>query len=109
MTIQALNPQDRRRLFRFVCSFAWADLEVVDAERQLLQRLISKMDLQEEEASEIAQWLSRPPDPASIDPQDIPIEHRQLFLDTVTQMILADGRVEDGEAENLELLRQMIG
>ncbi len=109
MTIQALNSEDRRRLLRFVCSFAWADLEVVDAERQLLQRLIAQMNLGEEEASEVEGWLAHPPDPASIDPQDIPHQHRQIFLDTVTAMILADGRVDDGEAENLDLLRQMIG
>jgi uncharacterized membrane protein YebE (DUF533 family) len=109
MQLQDLNSKDRRRLLRFVCSFAWADLEVVDSERAMLGRLIKKMGLDDEEAEEVAGWIARPPDPDMIDPQDIPSAHRQLFLDTVTAMILADGRVADGEAENLDLLRQMIG
>jgi len=108
MKLNELNPEDRHRLLRFVCSFAWADLEVVDSEREMLRRLISQMDLEAEEAEEVSGWISHPPDPASIDPQDIPLEHRELFLDTVKKMILADGHVADGEAENLLLLKMML-
>jgi uncharacterized tellurite resistance protein B-like protein len=108
MKLQELSSENRRSLLRFVCSFAWADLEVVDAERKMIGRLIDQMNLDEAETAEVKQWISRPPDPASIDPQQIPQEHRQLFLDTVTAMVLADGEIAEGEAENLELFRMLI-
>jgi uncharacterized tellurite resistance protein B-like protein len=108
MQLKELSSENRRRLLRFVCSFAWADLEVVDAEREMIGRLIDQMELDEAETAEVKMWIARPPDPASIDPQEIPQEHRQLFLDTVTAMVLADGEIAEGEAENLDLFRMLI-
>jgi hypothetical protein len=51
--------------------------------------------------------LNHPPDPDTIDPLDVPQAHRQLFLDEVTRMVLADGIVADGEAENLALFQAL--
>ena len=43
-----------------------------------------------------------------LDPEDIPREHRQLFLDAARAMILSDGEVGDVEAENLVILDQLL-
>ena len=41
--INELSREDRVRLLRFVCSFAWADLKVQDQERQFLGALVKKL------------------------------------------------------------------
>ena len=35
-----LAPETRLTLMKFVCSFAWADLEITDAEREYVARLV---------------------------------------------------------------------
>jgi len=107
MSLQNLSPEERRQLLRFVCSFAWADLKVVDSERDLLRSLVGRMGLPEAESAEVDTMLNHPPDPDTIDPMDVPQEHRQLFLDEVTRMVMADGIVADGEAENLALFQAL--
>jgi uncharacterized tellurite resistance protein B-like protein len=108
MELKDLDSEDRLRLMRFVCSFAWADLEIADAEKSMVKKLISQLELSEEEQAEVNQWLKIPPPPESIDPTDIPREHRQLFLTTALQMVGADGVVDEREVENLALFERLI-
>src|SRR4029079_7649677 len=49
MSLQKLNREDRQRLMRFVCSFAWADLEVKKTERMLVQKMAKKLALHDVE------------------------------------------------------------
>ena len=93
---------------RFVCSFAWADLEITDRERDFIIKMVDSLDLDEDEREEVAQWLEVPPRADDLDPEDIPREHRQLFLDAARAMILSDGEIEDVEAENLVILDQLL-
>ncbi len=93
---------------RFVCSFAWADLEVTSEERAFIVQLVDRLELGEEERKEVAQWLEVPPRADDLDPADIPREHRQLFLDAARAMIISDGEVDDVEAENLVILDQLL-
>jgi len=106
--LDALNKEDRLQLMRFVCSFAWADLEIADAERDFIVKMVVRLDLDEEEQEQVAQWLEVPPRADDLDPADVPKEHRQLFLDAAKAMILSDGNVEDVEAENLIILDQLL-
>lgn len=106
--LDALNKEDRLQLMRFVCSFAWADLEIADAEREFIVNLVVRLKLDEEEQEEVAKWLEVPPRADDLDPADVPKEHRQLFLDAARAMILSDGTVEDVEAENLIILDQLL-
>jgi len=108
MEFDDLSSADRLRLMRFVCSFAWADLEIADAERSLIHKLVDKLDLSESERAEIALWMKIPPPPESVDPTDIPVEHRQIFLNTALQMVGADGVVDEREVENLALFEQLL-
>ncbi|MFA9472339.1 MAG: TerB family tellurite resistance protein [Deltaproteobacteria bacterium] len=106
--LDALNREDRLQLMRFVCSFAWADLEIADAERDFIVKMVVRLGLDEEEQEQVAQWLEVPPRADDLDPADVPKEHRQLFLDAAKAMILSDGNVEDVEAENLIILDQLL-
>ncbi len=106
--LDALNKEDRLQLMRFVCSFAWADLEIADAEREFVVKMVVRLGLDDEEQEQVAKWLEVPPRADDLDPADIPVEHRQLFLDAAKAMILSDGNVEDVEAENLIILDQLL-
>lgn len=106
--LDSLDREDRLQLMRFVCSFAWADLEVTSEERAFIVQLVDRLELGEEERKEVAQWLEVPPPADDLDPADIPREHRQLFLDAARAMIISDGDVDEVEAENLVILDQLL-
>lgn len=106
--MQKLSRQDRLSLMKFVCSFAWADLEIKDAERKFVRSMIKKLQLDEEEAAQVQRWLQTPPRPEEIDPTDVPQEHRKLFLDTVRALVAADGEISADERENLALFDQLL-
>ena len=106
--LDALSRDDRLQLMRFVCSFAWADLEVTEREREFIVKMVDRLDLNDDEREQVAKWLEVPPRADDLDPADIPREHRQLFLDAARAMILSDGEVGDVEAENLVILDQLL-
>lgn len=93
---------------RFVCSFAWADLEIAASERGFVKKLMGQMELDEHERSQVENWLRVPPHPEDVDPTDIPIEHRQLFLNSALQMVGADGVVDEREVETFSLFEKLL-
>ena len=106
--LDELDREDRLQLMRFVCSFAWANLEVTDQERDFIVKMVERLGLDEDERMQVGKWLEVPPRADDLDPADIPREHRQLFLDAARAMILSDGDVDDVEAENLVILDQLL-
>lgn len=102
-----LPREDRLRLMKFVCSFAWADLEVQDEERAFVGRMIDFLGL-EDDRKLIEGWLRHPPRPEEVDPTDVPREHRELFLDAVRRLVAADDRIDPKEAETLALFEQLL-
>jgi len=108
MEIQDLDQESRLRLVRFVCSFAWADLEVQDAERNWVHKLLDELGLDEEMQAQAERWLKVPPPPEDVDPLDIPLEHRQIFLNTVLQVVGADGVVDSKEMETLSIFEKLL-
>ncbi|EYF00376.1 TerB family tellurite resistance protein [Chondromyces apiculatus] len=105
--LDKLSREERLQLMRFVCSFAWADLEIQPKERKYISRLITRLHLSEEEKAQVKTWLEVPPETEALDPQLIPRAHRELFLDTARKMIEADGKIDPEEAESLRLLEQL--
>jgi len=93
---------------RFVCSFAWADLEIVDAERALVHDLVSQLELDEEDKTQVEEWLKHPPRAEELDPQDIPVAHRQVFLNAALKMVAADGVIDKDEVENFALFEKLL-
>ena len=106
--LESLDGKQRLRLMKFVCSFAWADLQVRPEERDFIARMMERLDLEAEERSKVKAWLEVPPPPDAIDPSAIPHAHRQLFLEAIEGVIRADGQVAPEERENLDLLRELL-
>jgi uncharacterized tellurite resistance protein B-like protein len=103
----SLSREDRLRLMKFVCSFAWADLEVQDEERTFVAKMVKHLEL-DADAKLIEGWLRHPPRPEEVDPTDVPREHRELFLDAVRRLVAADDRIDPKEAETLALFEQLL-
>lgn len=106
--MQALDREDRLRLMKFICSFAWADLEIQDDERKFIGKLVKELELDEEEQALVEGWLEVPPRAEEVDPAEIPPAHRQLFLDTVRAIIVSDGKIDRDEAESFALLEALM-
>ena len=106
--LDQLDRRERLSLMKFVCSFAWADLEVRPEERAFVARMVERLGLDAEDALKVRGWLEVPPAPDSIDPTQIPRAHRQLFVDAVEGVIRSDGEVAREERENLELLTELL-
>jgi uncharacterized membrane protein YebE (DUF533 family) len=102
--LHELDRKDRLRLMKFICSFAWADLEIQEEEREFIKRVIRTLDLDPDEREMVDEWLEVPPRPEEVDPTDTPREHRALFRDLARAVVVADGRVDDEEGINLALL-----
>ena len=108
MRLSELDRADRLRLLKFVCAFAWADLEVHPQERAFAMRLVRRLGLDEAEERQVKGWLEVPPPPESVDPTDIPAEHRKVFLAAIDGVIAADGEVQPEERESLRVLEQLL-
>jgi uncharacterized tellurite resistance protein B-like protein len=109
MSLSDLSREDRLRLMKFVCSFAWADLEVQDEERTFVKKMMGRLELDQDEQKKVEEWLQVPPPPEEVDPSTIPAAHRALFLDTVKQVVAADKVLDPDEHENLQLFEQLLG
>jgi tellurite resistance protein len=103
-----LSGPDRLLLLKFLCAFAWADLEVSEKERRFVTGLVSRLGLAPDEATEVNGWLDVAPSPGSVDPKQIPREHRKLFLDAIRAVVYADGKVDPDERANLDQLRAAL-
>ena len=107
MSIAELDREDRLRLMKFVCSFAWADLEVQDGEKRVVERLIKTLDL-DADRELIQRWLRSPPPPDEVIAPRVPRAHRELLLDAARAVFSADGVIDPKEQEHFELLEQLL-
>jgi uncharacterized tellurite resistance protein B-like protein len=101
-----MNRDERLLLLRFVCSFAWVDGDVAEAERAFVKRLMQRMDLAAEDQNEVHSWLLAPPDPP--DPAAIPAHHRRAFLEAMRAMMFVDGRIDPEEEAHFDRLRGLL-
>jgi uncharacterized tellurite resistance protein B-like protein len=106
--LQDLDTESRTRLIGFLCSFAWADLEVQEAERSFVLKLLEQFMLDPSEREQAELWLKVPPRPEDVDPMDIPDDQRQVFLATAMQLVTADGQVSPQEMETLALFEKLL-
>jgi len=103
-----LSRPERLALVRFVCSFAWADLNVRRVEQEYIARLVRRLELDEDELQLVDGWLKLPPAPEEVDPDLIPRRHREVFLDAIKGVVAADLDIADEEKENYSLLEEML-
>lgn len=109
MKLTHLEHADRLRLMKFVCAFAWADLEIAEQERSFVQKMSKQLGLTGEDGKQVRAWLELPPRVEELDPNEIPPQQRKLFLEVARELIAADGTVSEEERENLQLLEQLLG
>jgi tellurite resistance protein len=107
--MKRLSKDDRLNLMRFVCSFAWADFEIQDEERSYVARLVRQLELDAEEQKLVNEWLKVPPPAEEVDPTRIPKAHREIFLNAVRAVVMADGKLDPDEEENLNLFQELLG
>lgn len=103
--MEQLTRDQRLRLLKFVCSFAWADLRVTDPERAFVRGLVERLQLDQDERTQVARWLTLPPE--DVDPAEVPRDHRRMFVDTMRQLLEADG-VAVLEHENFKLFEELL-
>ena len=106
--VSTLAPEERLRLMKFVCSVAWADLEVQSEERAFVRRMVTRLGLADDEAEQVGAWLQVPPLIDDVDPVSIPREHRKLFLDTLRDLANVDGHVDEQEQTSLALIEDLL-
>lgn len=106
--LNQLSDEEKLRLLRFMCAFAWADLEIAEKERDFVLDLIGRMGLPAEEAELASTWLDHPPREDELDPYDIPDAHRKLFLEAALEMVGVDGVVDKMEAENFVIFEALM-
>ena len=106
--LEGLDARHRLQLIKFVCSFAWADLEVRAEERAFVANLVQRLELDPKEKRQVRRWLERPPSPDTVDPMTIPAAHRKSFLAAIEGVIAADGEVSAEERETLAVLRDLL-
>ncbi|MEE9281957.1 MAG: TerB family tellurite resistance protein [Myxococcota bacterium] len=106
--LEELDRDERLRLMRFVCSFAWADLEVQSEEKSFVSKMIRRLDLDDSEKRQVEQWLETPPHPESVDPTQIPLEHRKIFVECMEEVVTADDDITVAEVENLVLFKELL-
>jgi uncharacterized tellurite resistance protein B-like protein len=108
MKLKNLSRDDRLRLMKFVCSFAWADLHVHEKERAFVRKMVKQLKLDRDEAAEVESWLALPPRPEEVDPAEVPVAHREVFLQATRDIIMADGEIHPEERASYELLEQLL-
>ena len=106
--LERLNQRERMRLMKFVCSFAWADLEIRPEERAFVKNLIERLTLDEEEQAQVRGWLDVPPEIELIDPTLVPQEHRRIFLQEIEGVIESDGEIAPEERENFLIFEALL-
>lgn len=94
---------------KFVCSVAWADLEVRPEEREFTLKLVDRLQLDGDEIAQVKRWLDVPPREDDMDPEQIPLSHRALFLRTLRELVAADGEVDEQEQTSIDLLESLLG
>ncbi len=103
-----LSHEERLRLMRFLCSFAWCDLEVHEKEKKFIRRMVKELALDAAEKKQVEGWIALPPRATEVDPAEIPREHRKLFLDACRAVVMADGEIHPQEQINLALLQELL-
>ena len=106
--LELLERSDRLRLMKFVCSFAWADLEIRPEEREFIAGMVNRLTLDAEDREKVQDWLELPPAPESIDPTRVPIAHRKIFVDAIRGVIAADGEISSEELESFRLFQDLV-
>jgi uncharacterized tellurite resistance protein B-like protein len=105
---EGLSRDDRMLLLRFVCAFAWTDLEIREGEKQFVARLLGRLQLSAEDQAEVQGYLHVAPSPETTNPKLVPRDHRRIFIEAIRGLIYADGEVDIEERDRFEKLKAAL-
>lgn len=103
--LDQLSREERLLLLEFVCAYAWTDLEIQEGERRFVEGLMRRLNLSDDDRSQVEEWLSIAPPPGDIDPARVPPAHRRTFVEAVRAVMYADGSIDEEERELFEKLK----
>jgi uncharacterized tellurite resistance protein B-like protein len=106
--MQNLDSEQRLRLLKLVCTMAWADDEVQYDEKGFIAKLMFQLKMPAAEIRQVKQWLASPPED-DVKVEDIPPEHRAMFLQVCHGVLSADGVVTDQEKQALARIEALLG
>lgn len=106
--LDTLPSAQRLQLMKFVCAFAWADLDVSGEEKLFVADCIRRLHFTDVEKKQVWAWLEVPPAADEIDPSDIPAAHRQAFIEAIGRLVAADDQITPREREALVLFSQLM-
>jgi hypothetical protein len=106
--IENCTSEEKLQIMRFICTFAWADLKVVQAERQFIMRFCDTLVLNDDERKEVESWLKHPQHPDDIDPFSLPKHLHEYVLSAAQAISIVDGEFDDKESELLEILQGIL-
>ncbi len=106
--LQDLESHERMQLMKFVCSFAWADLEIHPHEREFVAGMVQRLELAPKERELVRRWLEVPPYPHEVDPTAVPFAHRKTFVESIVGIIESDGVVSEEERDSLALFESLL-
>lgn len=106
---EKLSPAERLNLINMVCSFAWADFDLGEEERDHIRSLCRRLELDATGREQVEAWLDAPPDTDSLaDPGSVPAAARTAFLKECQRIILADGYVDPEESMSYRVFREIL-
>ena len=96
------------QLFKYMCAFAWADMEIQHQEREMIERLIISLELSNDQRQTVLQWLDQPNTIPEIDPYDVNPDFREQIYQAAQAVVLSDGELTFNERDMLALLRNVF-
>jgi uncharacterized membrane protein YebE (DUF533 family) len=108
MNADELTEAEQIELMRFLCSFAWADGEVHDTERTVLEQVLGGLTLSPEARADAQAWLSEPPDMEGFDFGAISPEKRSAFIDQAFAVAAAHDGLGAQEIRHLKMFMTFI-
>ena len=96
------------QLFHFMCTFAWADMEIQQEEREMIERLMISLNLSPSQFQTVLTWLDDVRSLPDIDPYEIHPDFREQIYQAAEAIVLSDGEVTFNEKDMLDLLRQVF-
>lgn len=99
------SPVIKKKLVQMACVAAWVDLEVRPQEREVVLDIAKQLGFEGKDLAEVRKWLEHAP--PEFDPYEIPLSHRQAFLEAFLEVATADGRIAAEESEMIRILREL--
>jgi hypothetical protein len=98
----------KRRIMRFAIACAWADLELDEAELDVIFELAAELRLDAIGRALLVEWVEMPPAPEDVDPTLLDAKEARACLVIAKRVIEADGKKTEEECALYALLSELF-